>query len=152
MGKDDVRSVLRTVGQRATPQRLAILTALQEAGGHLTASDLLARVDSTQVPSLNVSTVYRTLASAERAGLVLRFQREGTDDQFEWYQTNHHHLVCHTCGSLSELPHTPIEKLSSDIGLTHGFSIRARHLAIPGTCAGCGEPPTHVVDSPSPTR
>ena len=52
--------ILRRAGQRATPQRVAVLSAFGETGIHLTAEEIFQRVED-QIPGMTLSTVYRTL-------------------------------------------------------------------------------------------
>lgn len=132
----DLAVLLRESGQKATAQRLALLSALRAAHGHLTASQLLERVDPALSPSLDLSTVYRTLVTAERLGLVTRFQHEGTDE-FEWYEREHHHLVCSSCGCISELDSEALQELYNVILRREGFLISAKHLAFSGICSKC---------------
>ncbi len=47
-------------GFRMTPQRVAILDEIRQAGGHLTASEIIAKVHEKH-PSISIGTVYRTL-------------------------------------------------------------------------------------------
>ena len=61
-------ALLRRAGCRPTPQRLLILQALG-GGGHLTADEALDHARAAY-PTVNASTVYRTLESLATAGLV----------------------------------------------------------------------------------
>lgn len=53
-------AILRAAGQKLTPQRLVIASAVREAQGHVMATHMLHVVQRT-LPYLDVSTVYRTL-------------------------------------------------------------------------------------------
>jgi Fe2+ or Zn2+ uptake regulation protein len=52
--------LLRYANQRATPQRVAILRAVAEAGGHVTAEAVYRQITPV-LPAITLSTVYRTL-------------------------------------------------------------------------------------------
>jgi Fur family ferric uptake transcriptional regulator len=116
---------------------LAILSALKEARGHVTAPQLLGSIDARMAATVDLSTVYRTLVTAERLGLVTRFLREGADDEFEWYEMDHHHLVCARCGRISELAPPVFSQLAETVMSSEGFLIGAKHLAISGVCKTC---------------
>src|SRR6476646_8510770 len=72
----DAAALLRRAGGRPTPQRLLILQALG-GGGHLTADEALEHARAAY-PTVNASTVYRTLESLATAGLVRRTDLGGS--------------------------------------------------------------------------
>src|SRR3954451_7249994 len=126
---------LRRVGQRATPQRLIILGALQP-GEHLSADDVFARVEP-QLPAVNRSTVYRTLELFRDLGLVSMTDLGGGARQFELIDEPHHHLICHRCGHMLQLDDDLVEPLRDSIRGRYGFSPGVDHLALFGYCSEC---------------
>jgi Fur family ferric uptake transcriptional regulator len=126
---------LRRVGQRATPQRLIILGALQP-GEHLSADDVFARVEP-RLPAVNRSTVYRTLELFRDLGLVSMTDLGGGARQFELIDEPHHHLICHRCGHMLQLDDDLVEPLRESIRRRYGFSPGIDHLALFGYCAVC---------------
>jgi Fur family peroxide stress response transcriptional regulator len=108
----ELRALLRNAGQKATRQRLAVLSALKQAHGHLTAGQILTSARPTYA-ALDQSTVYRTLLSAEQAGLVVRFTNGTGDAEFEWVREQHHHLICDVCGRISTLDESALDELAS---------------------------------------
>jgi Fur family ferric uptake transcriptional regulator len=126
---------LRRVGQRVTPQRLAILGTLQ-SGEHLSADDVFARVEPL-LPGVNRSTVYRTLETFRDLGLVSMTDLGGGAHQFELFDEPHHHLICHRCGALLELDDDLVEPLREAIRVRYGFAPAIDHLALFGFCAVC---------------
>jgi Fur family transcriptional regulator, ferric uptake regulator len=128
---------LRRVGQRATPQRLIILGALQP-GEHLSADDVFARVEPL-LPAVNRSTVYRTLELFRDLGLVSMTDLGGGARQFELIDEPHHHLICHRCGHMLQLDDDLVEPLRTSIRQRYGFSPGIDHLALFGYCATCNQ-------------
>jgi Fur family ferric uptake transcriptional regulator len=126
---------LRRVGQRATPQRLIILGALQP-GEHLSADDVFARVEPA-LPAVNRSTVYRTLELFRDLGLVSMTDLGGGARQFELIDEPHHHLICHRCGRMLQLDDDLVEPLRESIRLRYGFSPGIDHLALFVYCEAC---------------
>jgi Fe2+ or Zn2+ uptake regulation protein len=89
----DCREELRAAGSRATPGRLALLGALEQARCPLTVAELEARL-----PELNQVTLYRAAEALAAAGLLRRGMRGGVM-QYEYAgRPHHHHLVCSDCG------------------------------------------------------
>ncbi|HET7034059.1 MAG TPA: Fur family transcriptional regulator [Thermomicrobiaceae bacterium] len=137
---------LRRVGQRATPQRLVILGALTP-GEHLTVDDVFARVEP-MLPSVNRSTVYRTLELFSDLGLVSVTDLGCGARQFELIDEPHHHLICHRCGAILELDDDLVDPLRAAIRARYGFAPAIDHLALFGFCAEC----RRDVDAPEPDR
>ena len=85
----DSRRRLREAGLRCTPQRLAILEALNHAS-HPTADQLHAMV-SKELP-LSLATVYNTLDAFSNAGLILRVPAPSGSCHFCGREAAHLHL------------------------------------------------------------
>jgi len=134
--------VLREAGQKLTPQRLLILSALRHADGHLTAAHIfdLVRED---YPYVDISTVYRTLGVLKEMRLVSEIDMGTGDATYEWVrqQRRHHHLICRGCGSVSSLDHHYLENLGAEILAESGFRPDIDHFAIFGLCGACQERP-----------
>lgn len=126
---------LRRVGQRVTPQRLAILDTFSP-GAHLSADEVFARVE-THLPGVNRSTVYRTLELFGDLGLVSITDLGGGSRVFELIDEPHHHLICHRCGAILELDDALVEPMRAGIRARYGFVPAIDHLALFGFCAAC---------------
>jgi Fur family ferric uptake transcriptional regulator len=136
---DDTVAVLRRAGQKVTPQRLMVLTALRHAAGHATAAEIFARVRSTY-PYVDISTVYRTLASLKDLRLVTETDMGTGDLSYEWAEaTPHHHLICQRCGSVTEMDHQYMTGLGNAVRTAYGFDANLDHFAIFGVCRACQE-------------
>ena len=130
-------AALRDRGYRMTPQRQLIVSALRHSGGHRTAQELLRAVRQTY-PSVDVSTVYRTMAALKEIRLVTETDLGQGESAFEWRDPRpHHHLVCERCGSSRALDHRYLERLGEALQQDLGFDADLDHFAIFGTCAEC---------------
>lgn len=133
----DIADLLRSAGQKVTPQRLLILTALRDFGGHVTAAEILAKV-RTSYPYVDASTVYRTLASAREMRLVSETNLGSGDTLFEWISTErHHHLICRNCHGVFLLEERYLDALAEALQRETGFDADLDHLALFGTCREC---------------
>lgn len=94
MRRHDCKEELRAAGSRATPGRLALLSALERARRPLTVNEL-----ERKVPTLNEATIYRALEALSKAGLLRRGMDGGGIARYEYAgKPHHHHLVCTDCG------------------------------------------------------
>ena len=131
---------LRSVGQRYTAQRRALVEALRRAGNPVAIPDL---ADPRR--GLPQSSVYRNLAVLEQAGAV---RRVVTGEEFGRYELaedlteHHHHLVCRSCGAVEDVAVTPsferqVARTVTDVADRTGFSAVSHRLDLIGTCRNC---------------
>jgi Fur family transcriptional regulator, ferric uptake regulator len=121
----------------AAPQRLMVLTALRHQDGHATAAEIHARVRESY-PYVDISTVYRTLASLRELRLVTETDMGTGDLSYEWVGDQpHHHLICQRCRDVIEIDHRFLETLGAALHAEHGFEASLDHFAIFGVCREC---------------
>ena len=65
----DIGSKLIELGYRLTPQRMMVLSAIENSDDHISAEEIYAQVVA-KYSHVNISTVYRTLELLKRLGLV----------------------------------------------------------------------------------
>jgi Fe2+ or Zn2+ uptake regulation protein len=129
-------SLLAGAGRRRTAPRQAIVEALVRSGGHVTADDVAAEVQS-RFPSVNISTVYRTLECLEDLGVIDHVHLGHGRAVYHLVEEDHQHLVCEGCDSVEELPVAKLRPLIRAIERDHGFEVDRRHFAIVGLCRRC---------------
>lgn len=114
---------LRTAGVRITKQRTALLDVLAAADDHPDAVELHRRVVE-DMPSISLSTVYRTLAALEQQQVILRHQFEGAPARFEHAETEHHdHMIDVDTGDVIEFYSERIEKIQAELAAEMGYEI-----------------------------
>ena len=130
-------ALLRRAGCRPTPQRLLVFEALG-AGGHVSADDVLAHA-RTRFPSINPSTVYRTLDALVGAGIAQRTDLHAGRWHFELARRHrHHHAVCQVCGAVAHLHDESLVALSRALVDETGFALSPDHeLTVPAICSEC---------------
>lgn len=116
---------------RVTPQRRAVLDAVDAFPGSFTAVELYDRARRSE-PRLGLATVYRTLELLRAAGSI----RQLAGAYVRCHPGHHHHLVCVSCGSVEE---TELCGAPSPAVLKrqHGFRAETHELDVYGTCARC---------------
>lgn len=102
----ELKSLLRSVGLRATEPRLAVLAHLVESHTAQTHGDIATRLEL----ELDRATVYRNLMDLTNAGLVHRSDIGDHVWRFEWVGARGHlagthpHFICGSCGTVTCLP------------------------------------------------
>ena len=133
----DMGRSLSELGYRLTPQRIMILSAVEEADSHISAEDIYVQVH-TQYPHMNISTVYRTLELLKELGLVT--ETDMGDGRVRYHSIgkgHHHHLVCEKCGQIIDMKESNLNPLWAEIRQRYGFKVNMKHLAFFGLCPRC---------------
>jgi len=126
-------------GYRLTPQRIMVISAIEDSDGHISAEEIYAQVIA-KYPNVNISTVYRTLELLKRLGLVTETDLgEGRVRYHPAGKGHHHHLVCQECGAIIDLDESILSDLKSALLREYQFSADLRHLAIFGRCVKCSK-------------
>ena len=129
---------LSEMGYRLTPQRIMILTAIENSNHHISAEEIYAQIVA-KYPNVNISTVYRTLELLKRLSLVTETDMgEGKIRYHPDKKGHHHHLVCRECGTITDLDESLLTPLRNALLREYQFDADLRHLAILGRCVNCG--------------
>ena len=127
---------LRARGYRATPQRQLVLEALATLR-HATPEDVGARVNQA-ARGVNTSTIYRTLELLEQLGMVTHTHLgHGAPTYHLAQDADHVHLVCRTCGKLTEISPDVARPLVATLDAEQGFETDVGHLTVFGRCSDC---------------
>ena len=132
---------LRASGFRLTPQRLAILQVLHEAGGHLSAADIFSRAGQ-KVPGMTEATVYRTLDFLVAHGMAFIAHIGSGRIVYESAENQHHHLICHKCGGSVAVTQTDLQPIYDHLERSTGFRLDSSHVTFFGLCPGCKTDPS----------
>jgi Fur family ferric uptake transcriptional regulator len=129
--------IIRAAGHRVTPQRIRILDAICDGGGHTTLGEVYARVRQVD-RSIDRSTLYRTLKLFVELGLVVSADTGDGETYYEIAKPHrHHHLVCRQCGQQQEIDHAAVEPVFKHLLDRYGFQADTDHLVLFGICANC---------------
>jgi len=133
--------LLHARGSRVTPQRQLVIEQVLATRGHIVPEAIYSKV-SQQFPSINRSTVYRTLQLLEEMGLIHHAHvEEGSTRYHRAEDPAHIHLVCHDCNRVQEVQDLSVgESLQRVLVERYGFESDLTHLAIAGHCANCRQP------------
>ena len=131
------RATLREQGYRLTPQRNVIWEVVRDAGRHLTAEEITAEVKH-QLPDVNASTVYRTLALLVELDLVVETRLEGSTCYYEVSpEPTHHHFVCTCCGAVGHFSDELLAPVHAELAERHDFTVSHIQVTAFGLCPTC---------------
>ena len=130
----ELTEAFRAKGLKVTPQRQLLFTLLDGNTSHPTAEGLYARA-SELMPGISLRTVYTTLTDLTDMGELQAVAIGSGATRFDPNIDDHHHGVCGTCGSLTDLYVDGTDQLVAD-GLD-GFSTTSTTIVFHGTCATC---------------
>jgi Fe2+ or Zn2+ uptake regulation protein len=134
---------LRAAGLRVTRQRIAIIDALGNLGGHRTADEVATSLDTAGVRVPRAS-LYHALGSLAAARVVMVADAGPGAARYELASTWHHHLVCRSCGDIIDVPCVRGSRPCLDAEIP-GATIDEAQVIFRGTCAAC-------VALPAPAR
>lgn len=133
----DYIHLLRSRGYRVTPQRLIVLDAVCDYKGHATLPQIHSRVNEFD-PTIDLSTIYRSLNVLREVGLVVESEIEGVGKVYRVSgESDHHHLVCITCGAILNISPDAIDQLAAILNDEYEFDLQADHLVLNGYCKSC---------------
>ena len=98
----DLERMLREAALRVTRPRMAVLSAVHDHAHADTES--LIRTVRANLGDVSHQAVYDVLRALTAAGLVRRIQPSASVARYEArVGDNHHHLVCRSCGAISDV-------------------------------------------------
>ena len=135
--QESTRQALNISGLRVTSQRALILEVIRRRRGHLDADEVYRQAREKQ-PHLSLSTVYRTLQTLKKLGLVEELHFDEAHHRYEIKpSTEHHHLVCLGCGKVVEFECPLSQKMKDDVSREKGFEITDAEVRMRGYCPKC---------------
>ena len=130
------KQILADGGKRSR-SRFAVMETFFRAKTHVNLDELTSVVRN-KFPGIGAATVYRTLKLLARMGYAKELDFGDGSRRYESNLVSHHdHLVCTTCGKVTEFKDSEIEKLQDLVTRRHGFKPEAHRLEIFGRCRLC---------------
>ncbi len=122
---------------RATKQRQAVLSALDEATSFCTAQEL-HDVLRHRGDKVGLATVYRSLQLMADAEEVDVIRSDAGEASYRRCSTqHHHHLVCRSCGRAVEVSGPAVETWADRVAQENGFTEVSHTVELLGVCASC---------------
>lgn len=134
---DNTRQALNVSGLRITSQRALILEVIRHGEGHLDADEVYRQARQKQ-PRLSLSTVYRTLQTLKKLGLVEEVHFDEAHHHYEIKPpAEHHHLVCLSCGQVIEFRYPLARLIKRNVTAAKDFEITGSEVRMTGYCPTC---------------
>jgi Fe2+ or Zn2+ uptake regulation protein len=138
--RPQVERSLREAALRVTAPRKAVLSAVYDHP-HADTETLIAATRA-RLGSVSHQAVYDVLRVLTDAGLVRRFQPAGSVARYEArVGDNHHHLVCRSCGAVSDVDCAVGEAPCLTASDNAGFAVEEAEVVYWGLCPACQSPP-----------
>jgi Fur family ferric uptake transcriptional regulator len=133
---EDYKTILKEKGLKCTSTRLDIIKIFLKNHKPISADFIFNKL----LESIDEATVYRTLSSFEKSGILKRVDLRKDSIHFELNNDHHHHIVCIKCGDIEDFKENiEIEKqLQQIIGKSIRFKNITEHsLELFGLCKDC---------------
>jgi Fe2+ or Zn2+ uptake regulation protein len=127
---------LRGAGLRVTAARVALLETVRD-GDHLGVEALASGVRD-RIGHISLQAIYDALDALTGAGLIRRIEPAGSPARFEGrVGDNHHHVVCRSCGVVTDVACAVGEAPCLTASDDHGYSIDEAEVIYWGLCRDC---------------
>ena len=137
--QQQLETTLRSTRRRVTEQRRLLLEIIRTHGEHLDADQIYA-LAREQNPRLSLSTVYRTLGLLRNLGFVDEVHLGEDHHHYELKSAAaHHHLVCRSCGRVTEFSTLLADELAASVGDEYGYDVQEVRIDLAGLCSPCRE-------------
>ena len=138
---NDFKALLKANSLKFTIQREVILETLYKSDEHLT-PESLHHLLQDNFPQLKtgIATVYRTLSLLEESNMVTSLSFGAQGKKYELGAKEHHdHMICTSCGDITEFVDEEIENRQDAIAAELGFQISDHSMQIYGICKNCNK-------------
>ena len=130
------RDLCRGAGLKFTPQRMAIFRQITTSCCHPTAEAVWKGLRG-KMPGLSRDTVYRTLDTLGRLGVVMRLPLDANSVHFDGNTEEHHHLVCRRCARIEDLYWPALARIKPPSEVASWGRIERKTIQFNGICKGC---------------
>ncbi|MGW3025767.1 Fur family transcriptional regulator [Streptomyces sp. NPDC001221] len=128
---------LRETRLRVTVQRMAVLAAVEELGGHPDAEAVRVRAQEV-TGGLSLQAAYNVLRVLTKVGLVRCTQIAGHPARYEAERNdNHHHFVCRFCGDIVDVDCAIGEAPCLQADLPDSYRVDEAAVTYWGACPRC---------------
>jgi Fur family peroxide stress response transcriptional regulator len=132
----EVEEAFRAAALRPTVQRYAVFDFLAKSPVHATADEIFVAINRRD-PRASRATVYNSLRSLAKAGLVREVLSEGKAARYDANLHRHHHFICEECGTIEDIPWFDLP--ASSRGAAGPHRIWSYEIVFRGACSRCSD-------------
>jgi Fur family peroxide stress response transcriptional regulator len=133
---EEFETSCRNLGLKVTHQRVEVFRELLMANDHPSADKLHQRLKD-KLPMISLDTVYRTLTTLAKYGLINRVETPESLARFEAAQIRHHHLICRSCGEINDFVWQIIDEAALPDEIQTWGKIDNKNMVVYGVCRRC---------------
>ncbi len=124
----------KEAGLKVTPQRMAVLAAVQQFKSHPSAEEIVKKI-RIKHPAIATGTVYNILELFVQKGILKRVKTEKGAMLYDAIMENHHHLYCEESDRIEDYYNEELDRLLVKYFAEHsikGFEIDDINLQLIG--------------------
>ena len=126
----------KAAGLKMTHQRTEVFKELTLAEDHPSAEIIYSRLKK-RLPTLSVDTVYRTLNTLEKQGLISKVQTVESQARYEINNDHHHHLICDNCHQIIDFVWRGFDDYPLPDEISDWGRIKHKKIILHGLCNKC---------------
>jgi Fur family transcriptional regulator, peroxide stress response regulator len=119
-----------------TSKRRAVLEAVRQSKGHLTAADIWERARGLE-PKISFATVYNAVHYLCDSGLLVEIPFGDGASLYDARTDRHDHAKCTRCGGIVDYDCGVATDVIKQVALEKGFLADEVHITVVGLCALC---------------
>ncbi len=130
-------TAMDSAGYRLTEPRRAVAELIAAREGHFTAADLL---DDAKARRLGIgrATIFRSLDLLTELNVLERLDLPSGEHAYVPCEpVHHHHIVCSSCGRVTEVDDQGLASAVEDIERRTGWQVETHRLELYGRCPRC---------------
>lgn len=126
----------REAGLKITHQRLEIFRELAASHDHPSVETIYKRLVD-KLPTISLDTVYRTLNTLEKQGVVSRVDTAESQARFEAEMSPHHHIICSECGKITDFQSSDLDESVILEKVQDWGKVSRMNITLYGLCKEC---------------
>ena len=135
---DELRRICKKAGIKLTPQRLEIFEEISGSKDHPSAEALYEKLKK-RMPTISLDTIYRTLNTFEKLGLIKRVHLLNDQARFDSDMESHHHFICTRCKRIVDFKWPGFDSIAPPEDVEKFGKILGQHAELRGICKDCLE-------------
>jgi len=124
--------LLKENNLKATIQRTSILRSIDQAG-HFNIDEIYEDVKELH-PTLSLATIYKNIILMQQNNVIVEVPMNGAKSKFELKKEDHMHLICQSCGKISDTAITPQTQQALQV---ENFQLNSSQINLYGLCHAC---------------